>query len=75
MKWFNQWLMPVAFAVAGIALFLGWLKPGPAMAPSLRCTLGVVVFLFGLQRFALSRVERRPTRRRFGGTLRRPWEE
>jgi hypothetical protein len=74
MKWFNKWLMPGVFTITGIALLLGWIRPGLTADPGLRLTMGMVIILFGVLRFATSRADKPTSRRRFGGT-RRPWEE
>lgn len=70
----NKWLMPALFTGAGIALLMGWLQPTLGGA-GLRQVLGLVVVLFGLQRFAVARIRRDTRSRRFGGGRHRPWEE
>ena len=76
MNLINKWLMPAVFVIAGIALCMGWLQPLLGGSVGLRQILGLVVVLFGLQRFALARIQRDTTgRRRFGGGRHRPWEE
>lgn len=74
MKWINQWLMPVAFWAAGIAFLSGAVKTGLAVNPGLRLTMGLVILLFGVQRFVSARTPRQEDRRRYGGRRRQPWD-
>jgi len=74
MSWITKWLMPVAFWVAGISLLMGWTGGALTLDPTLRATLGLVVILFGVQRFVAARTGKAAPRRRYGGSARRPWE-
>lgn len=75
MKWINQWLMPVAFWAAGIAFLTGIAGSSLDANPGLRPTIGLVIILFGLQRFVAARTPKRQDRRHYGGTRRKPWDE
>ena len=69
----NRWVLPIAFAAIGIAIFTGTLFPRLPSGSGLRTLLGLVVILLAVHRFVASRT-RPPPARRFGGGRNRPWE-
>ncbi|RPH96354.1 hypothetical protein EHM69_01430 [candidate division KSB1 bacterium] len=75
MIWVTRWVLPVAFAVIGIAILSGLILTALPPSTGLRAVLGVVTILFGVYRFAASRAVRDDRRRRYGGSHKRPWEE
>ncbi len=70
----SRWVLPIAFAAIGIAIFTGALLPQLPEGSGLRTLLGLVVILFAAHRFVASRALT-GHQRRFGGGRARPWEE
>jgi len=74
MTFLVRWVLPVAFVIIGILILAGQLLQEIPSGTGLRAIMGVVVILLGVHRFVVSRTPRRDERR-YGGELRRPWED
>ncbi len=70
-----RWVLPIAILAVGIAIFTGALLPQIPRGTGLRTLLGLVVILFAIYRFVAARIPKAPAQRRFGGEIRRPWEQ
>lgn len=70
-----RWVLPIAILAVGIAIFTGTLLTLIPRGTGLRTLLGLVVILFAIYRFVAARIPQAPSKRRFGGEFRRPWEK
>ena len=75
MRTLMHWVLPIVMVAVGIAIFTGSILRQIPRHTGLRPLLGTVVLLFGIYRFAASRIPRGPDHRRYGGEVRRPWEK
>jgi hypothetical protein len=69
-----RWILPIALVGIGIAVFFGLLLREMPAGTGLRFMLGLICVLLGVYRFAAARTERPASRRRYGGSFHRPWE-